>query len=506
MAAVMAGLDANGDTTALHTPDGGRVSYAELSARADRLARGLLDRGLEPGQRFAFLLPNGSQIVECYLACARSGIVGVPLSERLTAAELSHQLEDSGAAALLYPVESASLVAQVAASGGCPELVISLQPNAGTLDYESLLASAAGSAPEVSPRPEDPLCVMYTGGTTGVSKAAIQTQESWAASVQAVASRWRLSRGDRHLVVLPMDHVSWFSTAAMLHVGGEVQLAWGWSPAEVLEMVERDRITVLNMIPTMLGDLVEQAAGGDARDLSSLRLLTVAGSPMPVEMYHRAHALFGQIIGCIYGMTESSGPVTFLLPEDLSVERLRSGGRPGPGIELAILDEDGYETDGSEPGEIGLRGAQMTVGYLNQREETERAFKDGWFLSGDVGVVDEHDFLYIVDRQKDMIKSGGFNVYPKEVEEVLYEHPEVVEAAVVGLPHPRWIEAVHAAVVLKRGAAIEEDGLRAFCRERLPGYKVPKEIHLEQELPRTKVNKFDKLRLKQRYAERRPSD
>jgi acyl-CoA synthetase (AMP-forming)/AMP-acid ligase II len=499
LAQTMSGLAARGEAVALRW-EGGQITYGELSRRADLLASALLGLGLAPGERFAFLLPNGPRIIECYLACARSGIVAVPLSDRATVAELTHQVTDSGARTLLYADSCADKIAELPAAGVELDRLIAADPTAGVEDYEALLAGGSGVVDAPAPTPDDLFSVMYTGGTTGVSKAAEQTQRSWAAAVRSVAEAWSLGEGDRHLAVLPMDHVSWFSTASILIVGGEVWIEPSWDPERVLAIVEREAITTLNMIPTMFGDFLEVLARAERPRLDSIRLVTVAGSPMPVEMYQRGEALLGPVMGCIYGMTESSGPVTFLLPEDLSVERLRSGGKPGRGIELTILDEEGNPTDGAEPGEIGLRGPQMTRGYLNRPEASAEAFRDGWFLSGDIGRIDADGFLYIVDRSKDMIKSGGFNVYPKEVEDVLYATGEVLEVAVIGLPDPRWIEAVHAVVVLRPGSEIDAEELRAYCRERLPGYKVPKAIHFEQVLPRTKVGKFDKRELRRRYA------
>lgn len=499
LAETLGELGARGEAVALHTADLGAVTYGRLADRAERLAGALLGLGISPGERLAFLLPNGSRIVECYLACARTGIVGVPLSVRATPAELVHQLQDSGAVALVFCERSSELVEGIREHAACPSLVIGADAE-GVLGYEGLLQAATTPGCPL-PAPESTFCVMYTGGTTGESKAALQTQQSWAASIRAVAAEWELTKDDRHVAVLPMDHVSWFSTASMLFVGGETYIHDGWDPERVVDTVEQERITVLNMIPTMFGDLLRVLSKRPEPRVPSLRLLTVAGSPMPVEMYERGMDLVGPIMGCIYGMTESSGPVSFLLPKDLSVEHLRSGGRPGPGIALTIFGPDGEPTDGSEPGEIGLKGAQITAGYLNHPEATSQAFRDGWFLTGDIGRVDEAGFIYIVDRSKDMVKSGGFNVYPKEVEDVLYANQDVLEATVVGVPDSRWIEAVVAGVVLAPGSSHTAESLRDHCRKHLPGYKVPKAVHLEDRLPRTKVGKFDKRALRERYRQ-----
>jgi acyl-CoA synthetase (AMP-forming)/AMP-acid ligase II len=462
VAEVVATLRRHGDRTAITVVDGESVSFERLADDAYRLANGLLDGGLGPGDRFAFSFPNGIEMVVCYLACAVSGIVAAPISQRTTEAEFEAQVRDCGASML--------------AREGLAELM-------------------AGSArpPVHRPRGDDPYCVMYTGGTTGTMKAAVQTQRSWAACLDTVVEEWRLDPECRHLAVLPMSHVAWFTVAAQLHAGGWSLVLDRWSPERVLDLVERERITTLNMIPTMLADLVEAHR---RHDLSSLRQLTSAGSPMPEELYHRAHAVFGPRIGNIYGMTETSGPVTFLHPHELTGSRVRSGGRPGRYVELAIVDERGRSLPQGEVGEIALSGPQVSVGYLNQPEETEAAFHDGRFLTGDVGYVDEDGFVFVVDRRKEMIITGGYNVYPKEIEEVLYQHPDVVEAAVIGLPDRRWIEGVHAFVVPRDGATLTEDDLRAHCRASLAAYKVPKAVHVRRKLPRTAVGKFDKRALR----------
>lgn len=493
LAAAIERLPSHGERVALVAGETS-VTFRRLAGDVHRLANALVGLGVAPGERFAFSFPNGVEMVLCYLACARAGIVAVPLSERMTPDELASQLRDSGALGIAYHEARAEVVEAGVAQAGGLAFVISGDGSSG-LSFGELLERASDTPPPVRPEPGDPFCIMYTGGTTGESKAAVQTQQSWAACLETVVEQWRLRPGDRHLVVLPMSHVAWFSTAAHLHAGATAFLLDRWDPELVLELVERERVTTLNMIPTMLGDLVE-ASSTRRRDLSSLRQLTVAGSAMPEELFHRARAAFGNVIGNIYGMTETSGPVSYLLPEDMVAERIRSGGRPGKYVELVILDDDGRAVGGTGTGEIALGGPQVTTGYFNRPEETEAAFRRGYFLTGDIGFIDDERFVFIVDRRKDMIKSGGLNVYPKEVEEALYTHPDVVEAAVVGLPDPRWIEAVHAFVVTRAGSVVSAEDLRAHCRERLSPYKIPKAIHFDEKLPRTTVGKFDKRALR----------
>jgi acyl-CoA synthetase (AMP-forming)/AMP-acid ligase II len=490
-------LDRFADRVAI-VADGRTVTYSQLIRDSNRLANGLAGLGLQQGDRFAFLLPNGYRILCCYAACAISGLVGVPLATRITAADLVHQLRDSGAVALLYASESKEILEQSRDQlPGVRHFICDGQDD--DLTYAGLLGCAAEHPPPTDIGADDAFCVMYTGVTTGPSKAAVQTQRAWAACLLDAVAQLHYRADDRHVVVLPMTHAAWFTLGAHLLVGARTHIMSRWDPFVLLSLVEREQLTTLHMIPTLLTDLLANPNLA-ACDLSSVRLLTLAGSPIPLELYERARSVFGDIIGNIYGLTEAAGPVTFLLPADMNPTRIRSGGRAGRYVEISILDETDEAREGVKLGEIALRGPQITSGYLNRPDETAEAFHGEWFRTGDVGYVGPDGFLYIVDRKKDMIKSGGFNVYPKEVEEVLYQHPSVREAAVVGVPDPKWMEAVVAAVVLEIGAPVTSADLVAYCRERLANYKVPKAIHLETALPRTAFGKFDKKALQRRFG------
>jgi len=499
VARVMARLPSWGEQVAL-VSDGSKTTFAQLDAESSRLANSLLDLGVASGERLAFALPTGVEIVHWYLACAKANFVGVPLPTRLTENELIHQINDSGAVALAFSPDRASAIERI--HGRLSGLRHSIgEGPAADVTLEELTANVGTDAPGIVAAPEDPFCVMYTGGTTGASKAAVQTHQSWACSIASVAFEWALSREDRHLMVLPMSHVSWFSVAAHLYAGAKTTLFRKWDPLEAMRIVEAERLTVLNMVPTMLGDLV-RVAQHSRHDVSSVRQLTVAGSPVALETFERAVAIFGPVIGAIYGMTETSGPITFAHPREMTGENLSSAGKPGQYIEMAILDDEGKPLAHGETGEIGLRGPQVTAGYLNQEQETAAAFRNGWFHTGDVGHVGQNESLYIVDRKKDMIKTGGYSVYPKEIEDVLYSHPDVLEAAVIGVPDERWIEAVSAVVVLRAGASIAAapEQLAGHVREHVAGYKVPKAIHVTDRIPRTGVNKFDKPALRRIYG------
>jgi acyl-CoA synthetase (AMP-forming)/AMP-acid ligase II len=500
MGRLMEQLEGHGDRTALVT-DSGDATFRELTERSNRLANALLALGVRAGERVAFAFGNGPEIVGCYLACAKSGIVGVPISERLTEDEVLFELDDSEAVALICYASWAERMLGRRAELRALRLVICDRPRAGCLVLAEVEAAASPALPGADLRPSDLFCVMYTGGTTGVTKAALQTHENWAASVETVVETLALRPEDRHVVVLPMAYVAWFTVPAHLYAGAQVTIASRWDPAAVLRTVGEQGITTLNMIPTMLGDLLAAVEAGEPAALGTLRLLTVAGSPMSLDLLRRAQRTFGPIIGNLYGMTETSGPVSYLLPEDLRDETIVSGGRPSRHVEVAVLDESDRLTSGSTPGEIVLRGPQVTPGYLNRTEETDAAFAGGWFHTGDVGYLGDDRFLYIVDRKKDMIKSGGFNVYPQEVEEVLYRHSDVIEAAVIGVPDPRWMEAVQAIVVVRGSASVRPADLIAHCRPQLARHKVPKVIHIVDRLPRTGQGKFDKRELRRRFAD-----
>ncbi len=463
-----------------------RINYGELNAHVNRFAAALLGLGLKAGDLFAFLLPNCAEVLYIYMACARTGIVGLPLSQRLSGAELAFQVLDSGAKALLYARDFASLVAERREE-------LNHLPHLLDEDFIHKVALSDAPALDIQVNAADPFCVMYTGGTTGKSKAAVQSHESWMCSLETSVEQWGLSASDRHLIALPMSHAAWYTAGATLLAGGSVTIVKHWDPHLVLELVERHRITTLNMIPTMLNDLIG-AFEARSRDVSSIRLLTVAGSVLPIATYERSRAIFGEVIGNVYGLTELAGPVTFLLPSHMADGKFRSVGRIGKHIEMALLDDDGKPSL-SNRGELGLAGPQVTLGYLKNPDETRNAFAGGWFKTGDVVEVDGEGFLYVVDRKKDMIKTGGFNVYPSEVEQVLYRHPGVLEAAVIGVPDKKWSEALHAVVVVRPEAQCSAEDIMAFCRTCLAGHKVPKKIHFAQKLPRTHFGKFDKPRI-----------
>jgi fatty-acyl-CoA synthase len=498
-AAWKAAAAAHGERTALVSQEGRAISYEQLDRAANALANALLESGLQRGDVLATLLPNSPALVQCYLASARCGVVMLPLSTRLTAYELAAQVHDATPAAMLYDAGRERLLREALPQP--PRLSVAHGDDEALIDPATISSGAAETAPAVAIDPADPFCVMYSGGTSGVPKGVIQTHGAWARCLENVSARWRLSRDDVHVVVFPMTHVAWFTCASLLAVGGTSILWREWNPARVLDTVEREAVTTMNTAPTMLGDLLDEL-DRRARELGSVRLFTVPGAPLPAEVYARARGWFGDVLGNIYGMTESSGPITFLMPQEMAGGRPLSAGRAAEGVELRLLDDERREVATGEEGEVCLSGAQITGGYLGVSREHAETIRDGVLHTGDVGRLDEEGYLYIVGRKKEMIKSGGYNVYPREVEDVLLSHPDVLEAAVFGVADPRWIEAVNAVVVPCDGATVDPQAVIEHCRTFLSRYKVPKRIHVSERLPRTVVGKVDKRRLEASYGSR----
>ncbi len=462
-----------------------RLTYAEARDRAAALGDRLRKRGVEPGDRVAIREPNTHRFFLAYYASAAIGAVLVPLNTRLSEREAEEILEDAGVRILL--------------SGE---------------DFEGLAAAAPGAARSFDPAPvspDDTAQLYYTSGTTGRPKGVMLTHRNVVRHAEAAALELGLSGEDVWGHIAPMFHLAdaWAVFAITL-VGGAHVMVPRFDAPSVLLAIEEHRITLSNLVPTMLARLVAHPEAG-RRDLRSLRLILSGGAPIAPGLVRRTIETLGCEYLQTYGMTETSPYLTLgVLPEDLRrlplPERARylaRTGRPFRGVELRVLRPDGtpVAADDREVGEIHVRGETVTPGYWNRPEETAAAFREGWLATGDLAVVDEHGLVNIVDRAKDMIVTGGENVFSIEVENVLFEHPAVLEAAVVGVPDEEWGEAVTAAVVLRPGAPTGEGEIRAFCRERLAGYKVPKRVLFLPDLPKTGSGKVSKRVLRARLRD-----
>ena len=475
--------------------DGGRaITYAELADRCDRLAAGLATLGIHPGDRVALLSANGHRYLEAFTGLPASGIVLVPLNTRLAPNELAHIVQHSGARVLISdrdPGELAGLVEQVI-----------LIPD----EYELLVGEASPQAPESrasSVTPDDVAALFYTGGTTGLPKGVMLTHGNLVANAFNKIVACSLSADDVFLAAPAMFHVAGIAPLTGLTWLGARTITTPMFDAGVcLDLIAQHRVTFFLPVPTMLASLVTEQRSRP-RDTSSLRLLGHAGSPIAAELIRQAHEIFPDTeLAQFYGATETSSVVTQLRHEEstLGTDLTGSCGQPAVGVAVRTVRPDGNDCEPGEVGEVLARSNAVTVGYWGDAAATADALRDGWYHTGDLGYLNDRNFLFVVDRAKDMIVSGGENVYSVEVEDALYRHPAVAEAAVFGVPDATWGEAVHAVVVAHPGTTVTGEELRTHCRQSIAGYKVPKVIEISTEpLPKSGPGKILKRVLRDRY-------
>jgi long-chain acyl-CoA synthetase len=476
------------------------ITYAELDERSNRLAGVLLAAGAGPGSRIAHLDRSAPEVVELLAAASKIGAVAVPLNWRLAAAELTVIVADAGAPLLIAGPAFAGVGADVAAS--VPQHVEIL----GVGDqYEARLASFEATDPGGRGEADDPIVQMYTSGTTGVPKGVLTTQRNLAAATLNVPA-WRFDEASVSLTPLPMFHIGGIGwTFLGLSQGASTILVSEFDATAVLDLLESARVTNAVFVPTIL-QMLTCVPGAAERDYSALRSIAYGASPITTPILKAALRTFRCPLFGVYGLTETTGGVVQLNPDDHDPDGprehlLRSVGRPRPWMELRLADPvSGRELPAGTVGEVWMRGPNVMAGYANRPEETAAALTpDGWLRTGDGGYVDEDGYLFLTDRIKDMIVTGGENVYPVEVEEALSHHPAVAEVAVIGLPDERWGEAVKALVVTRPGAVTSAADLVAFARERLAGYKLPRSIDFVEGLPRTASGKVLKRELRDRY-------
>jgi acyl-CoA synthetase (AMP-forming)/AMP-acid ligase II len=484
-----------------------RLSYAQLTERVHRLAQAFFDLGLANGARLAVLGTNCHRYLECYLAASASGTVLVPLNHRLAPRELAEILTDSEASVLVIDPRFLTTLEAIRSDLPLLQRIVVLADSApdGAIAYEKLLESAPTSPPRATPRdPEDVLYLFYTSGTTGRPKGVMLSERSITFAVETCLNSVRFTAADRYLHSVSLGHRAAIGFLLGTLIGGGCVCLTDFEPDRCLSQLEHERITVTALVPTMI-NLVLNATDPRAYDLSTWRLLIYGASPMPEQLMRQAMRTLGVGLLQSYGMTELT-TATMLMPDDHVLEaptelvrRLKSAGRPVAGVDVRVVDEHDDDVACGEVGEIIVRGPCMMTGYWKQPEASAEALRDGWMHTGDMGMLDSDGYLYLVDRKKDMIISGGENVYSTEVESVLYQHPAVLEAAVIGVPDPMWVEGVKAIVALKHGQHVSADDLRSFCRERIAGYKVPRTVDFMESLPKTATGKISKKDLRTPY-------
>lgn len=494
--------------------DGGRAfSYPGVRHRCAALATFFRERGLVEGDRVAILAWNGHAFLEAYFAAAGAGLILVPLNVRLSARELADIVRDSGARWLVAHGEFEPVVAEVRVQVPL-EGVLWIEParDAPLLEHAIAehLAGASSFVPTVRGG-DDVAHLYYTSGTTGVAKGVMLTHDNVLVHAQGTIDELGLTERDTWAHVAPMFHLAdaW-ATFAITMAGGKHVMLPRFETEKALDLLEREHVTITNLVPTMLNLMVKQP-GSKQRDWKALRAILSGGAPIAPDVVRAIVGTFGCDYVQTYGMTETSPFLTLsllkehlrTLPEEEQLAYKCKTGRAFATIRLRVVGADGSDVEADERtvGEIRVRGATVTPGYWNKPRETAAAFDDGWLKTGDLAVIDREGYVTIVDRAKDMILTGGENVYSTEVEHALYAHPCVLEAAVFGVPDDVYGESVRAAVVLR--GAVDAAALIAFCRERLAAYKCPRAIDFVSELPRTGSGKIMKRALRDPFWEGR---
>jgi long-chain acyl-CoA synthetase len=482
----------------------GRVyTNRELFERARRFAAGLTGVGIGTGERVVVMLPNCPEVGQSYGAILRIGAVVVPVLFLLAAEELVHILSDSGAKAIITSPEFAPKALEAAASvDPNPAVIVVGDRVEGTLSFDELVESASGEAELVDLAPDDPAMFMYTSGTTGRPKGVMLSHGNLAHQAESLNEIAELDRTKLALGCMPMAHaagmVGW--VAGMKHGGRAVIMRW-FDPELFCKLVQEHKVAATGLVPTMAAFLLNHPAL-DSYDLTSLEQVVFGAAPASVELVRAFEAKTGAVVRIMYGLTETAPVAT----SDRLSEPKHEGsvGYAIPGVEIAIMDPDDRQLAAGEHGEICIRGPNVMLGYHGMPEETAKVLRSGWLHTGDVGYLDEGGYLFIVDRVKDMIIRGGFNIYPHDVEAVLAQHPAVAESAVIGVPDPVYGEQVEAFVIRRFGVDATEDELLEFCQQRLAKYKTPKRVTFVPDLPKSQVGKILKRVLREQ-ATARPS-
>ena len=457
-----------------------RATYGEHLERVLRLANGMArELNLNKGDRFAVLSLNSHEYIELYHAGFLGGTMINPLNLRLAPLELKYILKDSGTEVVFVDAPFAHVIDHVREAAGIKKVVLMGQGDvAHDLTHQDLIDAGSATIPD-EPEEDDPAILMYTGGTTGLPKGVVMDNRASMINMYKIAGMIKIDDSQVFLHQIPMFHV-----AGMLGVfcipatGGLSTIIPLFDPGPVLDICERDRVTFTVMVPTMIQMVLDHPSYAPER-LASLETLGYGASPMSTSLLERVLAISPDIkVIQAYGMTENFGILTMLMPEDHRTggELLRSAGRPVINTVVTVQDPDGNVLAPGQTGEVCAKAGNYMREYWHRREQTEAAFAGGWYHTGDAGYLDEQGYLYLVDRVKDMIVSGGENVYSAEVENAIAAYPGVAQVAVIGIPSDKWGEAVHAIIVMAPGTVATEDEIKKWCRDRIAAYKVPKSV------------------------------
>ncbi|MBD0416746.1 class I adenylate-forming enzyme family protein [Oryzicola mucosus] len=482
------------------------ISFGSHWRRLNQLADGLHRGGARRQDRIAMLAMNTPEYIEAYGACERGGYIFSTVNFRLAAPEIAFVLKDSAPHTLIFEAQYAELVDSLRSELEIESYIcLGGQTPPWALSYEEVLAAGSPEGPPFRGKPDDGVLIMYTSGTTGRPKGVLRSQYGEARLAEVMAGQLAMTSDGRQLLMMPFFHAGSRSQyIGSFWKGGAVHMHRVFDPQLILKTIEADRITHLHLAPTMVQSILDVPDIGDY-DLSSVRTILYAAAPMPVPVLRRGLAVFGPVFANGYGSTEVNCTCHYPHQHKLNgtpdeVRRLGSVGQPATDTDIRIVDDHGNECPAGTPGEVVARSGTALMRYWNNDKATAQSLRDGWFRTGDVGYLDDEKFLFLVDRKKDMIISGGENVYCREVEEALITHPALSDVAVIGVPDAKWGETVKAVAVLAPGRHATQDDLIEHARSLIARYKCPKSVIFVDDLPRLPSGKVSKVILRQLYG------
>jgi fatty-acyl-CoA synthase len=490
--------------------DGVEYTYGSVWDRVSRLANGLLQLGLRKGDRVVIMTTNRIEYVLTDFAVALAGLVKVPLNVMLSRKDIDYALKDSGARAVVLDEYFAKKTDLFFKDYDFIERIIYIAEKDGAtidglVDFHDLIDKSLAIPPGVPVSPEDLLAIMYTGGTTGEPKGVMHTNKSCLSIGFNLIVDQGIQEDEVMLLSAPLPHATGFFLLPSVFKGAKAVITNGFKVEEFFKLVQEKRITFTFSVPTMLYTLLDSPLR-TKYDLSSLRTVLVGGAPLLPRRLEEAIEAMGPIFQVGYAQMEAACCGTIFTQKQLAETleagnkaRLRSCGHPVTMTQIKVLDDNGNQVGAGELGEILIKGPHMMAGYWQKEEETRKTIVNGWIHSGDLGTVDQDGFIYVLDRKKDMIITGGLNVYSMEVESVLSRHPDVAEVIVVGAPDPRWGEEVVAIIVRKQGASLTEESLIKYAKAELSAYKVPKRVEFRESIPKTPYGKYDKKTVRAEY-------
>ena len=487
---------------ALVEPSSGRrFTFRELNARSNRVANALRELGTSKGERVGLLLMNGAEFVESFFAVGKAGAVNVPLNWRLVPDELEFILSDAGVKVLIYGVEFSKVAAELRDRGTTAIehwIEVGGEGEGNAVDYDAWTAAASDAEPEATASGDDLLFIMYTSGTTGLPKGVMHSHHTVLWTTFTMAATADYHHGDRYLNSLPLFHVGALAPViGAVYSGSTLVMMKAFDPTRSWELIGEEKIDTTLMVPAMLQFMLA-VYDPEKFDLSRLRWIMSGAAPVPLSLIE-SYTAMGVEIRQVYGMTETCGPACLITSED-AIQKAGSTGRAFYFTEVRVVRPDGSDTDPGETGEVVMRGPHIMVGYWNRPEATAETIVDGWLHSGDVATMDEEGFVTIVDRVKDMLISGGENVYPAEIENVILGHPMVADVGVIGIPSKKWGESP-LAVIVRSSESLTAQDVIDHCQGKLAPFKLVKAVEFVDEIPRNPSGKILKRELRERFRD-----